>query len=74
MTDEPAPASERERMRELAHTLRTPIAVIQGFAELLGREGDLSEEERQKYAARIRAGAAELREALDAHMAQFRDE
>ena len=74
MTDGPAPEGERERMRELAHTLRTPIAVIQGFAELLGREGELPEEERQKYASRIRAGAQELRDALDEHMSQFRDE
>ena len=54
-----------EEARELAHALRTPIAVILGFSDLLMRPGELSEEDRQMYAQRIRSGAEELRTILD---------
>jgi signal transduction histidine kinase len=55
----------QEEARELAHALRTPIAVILGFSDLLMRPGELSEEDRLMYASRIRSGAEELRTILD---------
>ena len=59
--------AEREPISELAHALRTPIAVIQGYAELLIREEDeLPADKRRDYAGRIREAAGELRTKLDA--------
>jgi signal transduction histidine kinase len=57
----------REPMGEVAHKLRTPIAVVQGFADLLQRDdGRLTEEQRRDYADRIIGAAGEMREILDA--------
>jgi signal transduction histidine kinase len=58
---------EREVVHRLAHALRTPIAVIQGFAELLLRDenGDLTPQQRVDYAERIRGAAGDMRVALD---------
>jgi signal transduction histidine kinase len=58
---------EREVVHKLAHALRTPIAVIQGFAELLIRDesGELTPDQRRDYAERIRSAAGDLRTALD---------
>lgn len=50
---------------QLRHDLRTPIAVIAGFAELLCADGTLSEEQRRDYAERIVQAAGELRGILD---------
>jgi signal transduction histidine kinase len=59
--------SEREPIADLAHKLRTPIAVVQGFADLLKRDdGRLTEEQRGDYADRILGATAEMREILDA--------
>jgi signal transduction histidine kinase len=59
-------SEERDRTHALAHALRTPIAIIQGFAELLLRdEGELTDEQRRDYAERIRSAAADLRNELD---------
>lgn len=49
----------------LRHDLRTPLAIVIGFADLLAREGEISEEERREHAARIRAAATEMRELID---------
>ena len=57
----------REPISDLAHKLRTPIAVVQGFADLLKRDdGRLTAEQRSDYADRILGAAAEMREILDA--------
>jgi signal transduction histidine kinase len=53
--------TERDRVSALAHDLRTPLAVVSGFAELLERRGDaLSPEQRAEYLARIVQGAREM--------------
>jgi signal transduction histidine kinase len=59
-------AEPADPLHRLSHALRTPIAVIQGFAELLLRDDvTLTEEQRTHYARRIHDGAAELRGILD---------
>ena len=59
--DEPDP------IRTLVHDLRTPLAVVAGFAELLEkRAADLSPQQTADYVARISAGARQLGEILDA--------
>lgn len=50
----------------LRHDVRTPLAVILGFADVLALKADLSEEERRDYATRIIAAANEIRDLLDA--------
>lgn len=53
-------------VRTLVHDLRTPLAVVGGFAELLERNGHkLTEEQRADYLARILAGAKQMGEVLD---------
>ena len=56
---------EPEALRRLVHDLRSPLAIVDGFAGLL-RDGDLTEEKRADYAARIADAAAEMRALLDA--------
>jgi signal transduction histidine kinase len=59
-------SEEREAIHQLAHALRTPIAVIQGFSELLLRDdGAATPEQRRDYIERIRSAAGEMREKLD---------
>ena len=59
-----ADASDAARL--LVHDLRSPLMVIDGFAALLaGDEGELTEEQRADYAARIRTAASEMRELID---------
>lgn len=53
-----------DEVRRLVHDLRSPLAVIDGFAGLLARE-DLAEEKRLDYAQRIADAAAEMRALLD---------
>ncbi len=45
----------------VSHELKTPLAVIRGYADALGREG-LTEEERREYAGTIAAASASLSE------------
>jgi signal transduction histidine kinase len=55
-----------DELARLAHDLRTPLAIVRGFAELLERKGDgLSESERAEYVARIRESAERMGEILD---------
>ncbi len=62
MTDE-AP----DPLRTLVHDLRTPLAIVAGFAELLERRAaDLSPQQLSDYAARIASGARQMTELLDA--------
>jgi signal transduction histidine kinase len=59
-------AEEDERLVALVHDLRTPLTIVQGFADLLARRGStLSEEERDEYVARIAAAAVEMKSILD---------
>jgi signal transduction histidine kinase len=49
------------------HDLRTPLTLVEGFAELLARRGDeLTPAERAEHLERIVAAAREMRALLDA--------
>ena len=52
-------------LRRLVHDLRSPLAVVDGFAGLLARD-ELPEDKRADYARRIAEAAAEMRALLDA--------
>jgi K+-sensing histidine kinase KdpD len=55
-----------ETLRTLIHDLRSPLAVVEGFATMLARdEGALGEEQRRDFAARIAENATEMRRLLD---------
>ncbi len=55
-----------ERLVSLVHDLRTPLTIVQGFADLLARRGvELSDEQRDEYASRIVAAAREMKTILD---------
>ncbi len=54
-----------ERLRTLVHDLRTPLAVVLGFAELLEREADALTPAQRDFVARISEGAGQLREIVD---------
>ena len=59
-------SSGDDRLADLVHDLRTPLAIVAGFAELLERRGeDLSPEQRDDYIARIRESADRMNELLD---------
>ena len=67
------PPDPAERLRTLVHDLRTPLAVVLGFAELVARDPEaLSPQQRADYLARVLEGAEELRRLLDeaAHAAR----
>lgn len=60
-------ADEPDRLRELVHDLRSPLAIVDGFSALLARdEGTLTAEQTADYLERIRAAAADMRGLLDA--------
>jgi K+-sensing histidine kinase KdpD len=53
-------------LRRLIHDLRSPLAIVDGFAALLARDdGSLTAEQRADYAARIRNAATEMRALID---------
>jgi len=55
----------------LVHDLRTPLTIVQGFADLLARRGpSLTDDQRQEYVDRIAAAAAEMKQILDAERSQ----
>ena len=55
-----------ERLVTIVHDLRTPLTIVQGFADLLARRGAaLSPEQREEYVTRIAAAAAEMKSILD---------
>jgi K+-sensing histidine kinase KdpD len=55
-----------ERLTSLVHDLRTPLTIVQGFADLLSRRGaELSDDQRDEYVSRIAAAAAEMKAILD---------
>jgi K+-sensing histidine kinase KdpD len=58
-------------MRALVHDLRTPLTLVEGFAELLARRGDeLGPAERAEHLERIAAAAREMRALLDTARAE----
>ena len=61
-------AGDREaQLAPLVHALRTPLTIVEGFADALIRRGDqMSETERAEYMERIHDAAREMRELLDA--------
>ena len=60
-------ADDGDRVVRLVHDLRSPLAIVDGFAGLLARDGEtLPPEKRTEYAARIAAAAEEMRTLLDA--------
>ena len=59
-------SSEAPELRRLIHDLRSPVAVIDGFAQLLQRgAATLTEEQRADYTRRIADAAAEMKALLD---------
>jgi signal transduction histidine kinase len=55
-----------ERIVSLVHDLRTPLTIVQGFADLLARRGaTLTDEQREEYVTRIAAAAGEMKTILD---------
>jgi K+-sensing histidine kinase KdpD len=57
--------TERDPLSALVHDLRTPLAVVAGFAELLRTRADtLTPEQRDEYVARIAEGARQMDEIL----------
>jgi signal transduction histidine kinase len=60
------PDDPNERLSRLVHDLRTPLTIVQGFAELLDRGAvTLDEERRAEYLGRIAAAGREMKEILD---------
>jgi len=52
---------EPDALRTLVHDLRTPLAVVSGFAELLETRGrELDAAQRERYAQRIVQAAREM--------------
>jgi K+-sensing histidine kinase KdpD len=59
-------ADADERLRALVHALRTPLTIVEGFADALATRGDeMSVEDRAEYVERIGDAAREMRDLLD---------
>jgi signal transduction histidine kinase len=62
----PWPSDPNERLARLVHDLRTPLTIVQGFAELLDRAGSgLDDARRTEYLGRIAAAGREMKDILD---------
>jgi K+-sensing histidine kinase KdpD len=60
-----------QRLIDLVHDLRTPLAIVVGFTELLlTRNDSLTPEQRHDYVQRTQAAAADMRAILDAERPQ----
>ena len=54
------------QLRTLVHALRTPLTIVEGFADALATRGDqMSPEDRAEYVERIGDAAREMRDLLD---------
>jgi signal transduction histidine kinase len=61
------PSDPHERLARLVHDLRTPLTIVQGFAELLERgSASLDDTRRSEYLGRIAAAGREMKDILDA--------
>jgi signal transduction histidine kinase len=59
--------SHDDPLARLIHDIRTPLTVIDGFAQLLERgDGVAGPDELAEYIGRIREGARDIRALLDA--------
>jgi signal transduction histidine kinase len=54
-----------EARRRLRHDLRTPLTIVAGFAEVLGADRQISEDDRREFAKRIQEAAGEIRRLID---------
>ncbi len=72
--DAPAPWPQDPglRLERLVHDLRTPLTIVRGFADLLTRRTDLTDEQRADFLARIAEGAHDLGAILDSERADRR--
>lgn len=62
----PWPKDPDERLAKLVHDLRTPLTIVQGFAELLDRgHTTLDEDRRSEYLGRIAQAGREMKDILD---------
>jgi signal transduction histidine kinase len=62
----PWPADPTERLARLVHDLRTPLTIVQGFAELLDRGAvTLDEARRAEYLGRVASAGREMKDILD---------
>lgn len=62
----PWPRDPDERLAKLVHDLRTPLTIVQGFAELLDRgHATLDESRRAEYLGRIAQAGREMKDILD---------
>ena len=60
------PTDPDERLARLVHDLRTPLTIVQGFAELLARGATaLDDPRRAEYLGRIAAAGREMKDILD---------
>jgi K+-sensing histidine kinase KdpD len=60
------PAEGEDQLGWLVHALRTPLTIVEGFADALARRGEeMSPEERAEYVQRIGEAAREMRDLLD---------
>ena len=61
------PAEGGARLGELVHALRTPLTIVEGFADALVQRGEtMTPEDRADHLARIGEAAREMRDLLDA--------
>ncbi len=56
---------DEETLRKLRHDLRSPLVVIDGFAQLLAGDREISDQERRDYAGRILRASAELEQLMN---------
>jgi K+-sensing histidine kinase KdpD len=64
---------DSERLTALVHDLRTPLALVLGFAEILQQRGEeLEPAQRSEYVERLVAAAGEMRDLLDTERGERR--
>jgi signal transduction histidine kinase len=54
-----------EQRRRLRHDLRTPLTIVAGFAEVLGADRAITDQDRREFANRIHEAAGEIRRLID---------